>query len=360
VTKNASAKEWLLDAYSGRRYSTNVDPNPSPPGVILFDMDLSNPGGNYGMTRYALVDPTGMQSAVDGLPNGDITHMATGGPGGTPCVRYTQFAGRYQYQLGHHAFIDSYEFDQNTPGSDTLWIRWKVRIANGMTWDAATCGGKFIDIGGATADRIIVWLSSPSTGGTSIGADNDSADIYGRPTFQTAAQGLPPHFGLTGGASAWGSTYANKIGSQSVTRGVSANGTWPGLITVPDYGTQPNCGPNSDPTLDGWVYGQCGIKLGNSPYQDDPATPPPTNAAPHRSMKLWMNNSDQNNPTAEQGNYYLGIEDENMGGSDWDGTEVKIGTYCGGGSGSFSSEDFIFDVAGLQIGTAFDPDWYPG
>jgi hypothetical protein len=311
-------------------------------GDNLFVADFSNPNANgsnlYNFAnRLGTVD-TGEQR--DGQTNCRYEHLATGGPGGMPCVRFTQYATRYQYGMGY----DTPSLGGSWALGDEIFYRFAIRIEEGTRFNASASGGKFIDHGSGSG-RNIVWLSAPyevGGGGGTLGWPGGEGG---------GSRAVPSYFGLSGSnGAAWiNAPHTGLYGSCQVSRGVGWKAAEPPLITAADNPVQPSPGPSSAPPTDGWYYGQVRARAGNDPG----------GGAPQCSYTVWVNNNTLGSPTSQQYTWNAGAEPGGLSPSSWV-NGPRIGNYVGGGSASWSPTDFIWRLAKFEVGRSFRSDWYPG
>jgi hypothetical protein len=260
----------------------------------------------------------------------ELTHEATGGPGGVPCAHIVLNSGNEQYNMGWHTGALGHTFSVG----EAMFVRGVTRWDDNWRFTSNNrC--KFVEFGLDDVSRVIAYQNypSPSAGGT-LGwrDDGGSGDPY--------AWAVPGYFGLGGlgidddwtGQDAYGSL---KIGKQ-----IEIDCCGPGLITYGSKtGTMPTPGANSPAYTSGSavVYWQFMARSGTISGHE---------------YRVWINNNDYDNPTViqEAANKTIALPVDNWG----DG--VSFGSYV---------DKVIPVTAGMRhmafaVSLGFAEDHYPG
>jgi hypothetical protein len=288
--------------------------------TILFRSDFNTPGPN----RYY-----GFEWVRPENGNWTLTHLPTGGHDGSGAAQVRLLGGREQYNLGwnipplNHPFVLG----------DSVFIRFRIRFDDDYRWRDRGGKNKFVLFGnaGPPQSRMIVYQNPP----------NDSLGCtLGQIDYRTNTGPFPwattSYFGLTG---SWltSPNYGN-YGSMEPYVNINwiGNCAPPSLVTYGSNPAAPIPAPGGARPVNGWYHFQI------------QATSGPAGGGAYR---VWVNSNAQAQPTSAQ----IGLVD-GLGISGW-GTAQS---YLGGYVDAAPATTMGYRLDAFEIGTAFDPAWYPG
>lgn len=215
-------------------------------------------------------------------------YLSNGGYDGGGCAHIVQRSGRDQYQLG---WVFSGGAMKTWSIGAIAYFRFRMRFDTIWRWDGeATMQNKLLDWGAESGggNRVILMNECPHTG-----------DVCTIPS----------------------STYSSDFGGFSLKQGIGG-----------EIG-QNLCTPGYPVTFGTWYHIQGCVQSSNS-------------STGHH--KLWINNNDFSNPTAQWLNRNIGVADW---GDSWD---------MGGFISETPSRDQGWRYQHLEIGDSFDASWFPG
>jgi hypothetical protein len=279
-------------------------------------------------------------------------HEATGGPGGTPCVKVTLNSGAEQQNVGWaiNPVGGSY-----TQGVSNRYMRIVLQFDPTWVWSTGNAGrggnNKFIEWGGGEG-RCIMYLVSPADAGSRLSLDAVNFTDEIEDPNDTTTGGIfeycrPDWFGLSASPNRFLSSTlpSGTYGAMSPSKGVGGEVECgrPILLHRSNLGTPVRPGPSGlgAAPVGGWYYIQVKAQSGG------------TGTGGGRFIS-WCNNNDVNNPTAAHPNdwYIAGGLDV----SGWGDQQIYIGGYVD----TAPTQDLIYRIAAFEIGDTFDPNWYPG
>lgn len=291
-------------------------------GWDLWSLLMTDPNANGTM----------MYNFAGGYPEGSDwtkTHEATGGPGGTPCVRVDWLPGRNDYNYGWWAPTLAHTF----VSGESIFMGLALKYHNALRW-SNNPRHKMIVMGSGDSRCILYGnYPSPSAGGALGWRDSGGGGAF-------YPHAIPSYFGLGGISNDW-SNAGGIYGSVKIGKNITTDCAGPALLTYGNNPSPPAPGPNSAaPTAgDCWYWIQAEIRSGS---------------ASSHYFKVWVNNNDYNNPTvvvpADQ-------KTEIVGATGWQ-TTPNIGQYLDNSFSGASGQGYR--LAGAGFGTVFHNSWYPG
>lgn len=261
------------------------------------------------------------------------THLPTGGWNGTAGAQIRMRAGQTQYQFGFFTPALNHTF---TLG-EAVYFRYRLKLLDVMRGNE-DWGNKFLLMGQSGTSpnnsRILVYMSPQH------GTRGCTLDWNNRP------ETLPDYFGLTASPNRFftGSVNGVPLMPHSFGFGVKVNIGWtcagPVFYTYPSSPfrtVRPGAAGRGVAPADGWYHVQIYAKSGN---------------AGQVVFRMWVNHNGESTPTA------IGplVDQEGLGVTAW-----SQGAHIGGFMDNATpSTDLGYVLDDFEIGSAFDPAWYPG
>jgi hypothetical protein len=253
-----------------------------------------------------------------------IEHLPTGGWLGSGGMRIRALANRTQQQFG----VITQALDHVFTIGDSVYIRFRIRYSEAMRGSGAW-GNKFIMMGETRTkpnSRVIVYMNpAHDSRGCTLGFTEGG---------DTPKWARPSSYGISGR-----SFFDERIQAFAWSLAAHVNIGWecapPVFQTTPSNPLKGRPGANSASAVDGWYHIQVLAQSGQ-PGQG--------------ALKIWANNNDLAKPTSQQ----VGLPN-GLGVTRWEN-----GAHVGGFMDNDPpTTDIDYTLDDFEIGSAFDPSWYP-
>ena len=301
--------------------------------LLALSTTLSTQGTIYFRSDFENLGPSGAQyynfASKFGMGQWTLTHLPSGGWNGSGGAQVRMHAGQTQYQFG---FV--------TPGlnrsftmGDAVYFRWRMRFLPEMRVNQAW-GNKFIMFGSTSVtpqSRFIMYMSPQHD---SRGCTLDFA-------YPSQPWSFPNFYGLNVSPNSFRDGVQNgvRLYNHAWSLEPSVNIGWecgpPVFLTEPGspfaYGRP--AGSTSATPGNGWYHFQVYVKSGQG----------------NAEFKTWTNNNSFTAPSGQAGGMTLGVTGWSNG--------AHIGGYM---DNDTPSNDLGYVIDDFEIGSAFDPSWYPG